>query len=68
MAATTSKCLSIDKDIVYAVVTRKNDRKYKEEFYYGSSYLSQSGRFIKIDSTIKSVQLVSVKETIEYSF
>lgn len=68
MAANTSKCLSIDKDIIYAIITRKNGRKYKEEFYYGSSYLSQPGRFIQIDSTIKSVQLVSFRETIEYSF
>ncbi|MES2648723.1 MAG: VCBS repeat-containing protein [Bacteroidota bacterium] len=42
---------------VSAIVTFKNGRKQKQEFYYGSSFLSQSGRFIKIDDNMISVEI-----------
>lgn len=35
----------------------RNGRKRKFEAYYGSSYLSQSGHFLAIDSTIKDIEI-----------
>jgi len=42
-------------DDVSAVLTYKNGITRKLEFYYGCSFLSQSGRFINTDENIKSV-------------
>ncbi|MGI4020327.1 MAG: VCBS repeat-containing protein [Janthinobacterium lividum] len=38
-----------------AIIKYKNGTSAKQEFYYGSSFLSQSGRYINIDKTIASV-------------
>jgi hypothetical protein len=43
----------------YATITCKNGRTYRQEFYYGTSFLSQSGRFLVIDDTMKSVQITN---------
>ncbi|WP_069659711.1 VCBS repeat-containing protein [Arcticibacter eurypsychrophilus] len=40
-----------------AVIKYKNGSSTKQEFYYGSSFLSQSARFINVDSTMKSVTI-----------
>ena len=48
------KTISINPDETYAIVTRGNGRKYRQEFYYGSSYLSQSGRHLTILPNIQS--------------
>ncbi len=40
----------ISAEIVY-----KNGQKQKREFYYGSSFLSQSARFLSIDKNVSSV-------------
>ena len=34
---------------MYATIKYKNGKITKQEFYYGDSFLSQSGRFINID-------------------
>jgi hypothetical protein len=47
--------IPILQDDMSALVTYKNGTTGKMEFYYGSSFLSQSGRFIKADENIKSV-------------
>ena len=39
---------------MYAVVKYKNGKVSKQEFYYGSSFLSQSGRFLNIDNAMES--------------
>ena len=41
----------------YAELVFRNGSKRKLEFYYGSSFLSQSSRFIKIDENISSVTI-----------
>ncbi|MEJ7589195.1 MAG: VCBS repeat-containing protein [Ferruginibacter sp.] len=46
---------------VSAIITYKNGKKQKREINYGSSFLSQSGRFLSIDSTIVSVQIQDYK-------
>jgi hypothetical protein len=42
---------------VSAIVTYKNGVKQKREVNYGSSFLSQSGRFLNIDNTIASLEI-----------
>lgn len=40
---------------MYAIIRYKNGKTSKHEFYYGTSFLSQSGRFLNIDNTMGSV-------------
>ncbi len=42
-------------DDISAVITYKNGNVQKEEFYYGSSFLSQSSRFIMVENNIASI-------------
>jgi hypothetical protein len=44
-----------------AILTYKNGAKEKQEFYYGSSFLSQSGRFISINKEIKNIRITNDK-------
>lgn len=46
---------------VSAVIYLKNGQKRKEEFYYGSSFLSQSGKFILLNASIHSVEITNAK-------
>lgn len=49
--------LSLKPDEVSAVVQYKNGRTVKHEFPYGSSFLSQPGRFISVDKTMARVSI-----------
>jgi len=51
------KNVRIEPDDVSAVVTFSNNKSRKEEFYYGNSFLSQSSRFILLDSSVRSVTI-----------
>jgi len=42
---------------MYAIIKYKNGKTTKQEFYYGDSFLSQSGRYINIDDSIASVNV-----------
>jgi hypothetical protein len=42
-----------------AVITYKNGVKQKQEFYYGSSFLSQSGRFLTVNLDVRSVEITN---------
>jgi hypothetical protein len=55
------KVLQIKPSEVSAVVKFKNGKIEKREFYYGSSFLSQSARFIKIDTNVTSVTILDDK-------
>lgn len=46
---------------VYAVITKKDGRKYKEELMFGQSYLSQSSRRLYISSKVSAVTLYDAK-------
>jgi hypothetical protein len=48
------KLLPLD---MFAVIKYKNGKKTKREFYYGESFLSQSGRFLTTDTSMQSVQV-----------
>ena len=41
----------------YAIITYKNGKTLKKEFYYGDSFLSQSGRFIETDDTMSAISI-----------
>jgi hypothetical protein len=41
----------------YAIIKYKNGKISKQEFYYGTSFLSQSGRFLNLDNTMESVKI-----------
>ncbi|MGZ3749961.1 MAG: hypothetical protein ACXVAU_01720, partial [Mucilaginibacter sp.] len=46
---------------MYATIKYKNGKTSKQEFYYGDSFLSQSGRFINIDNTMSAVSITDNK-------
>jgi len=45
---------------MFAMITYKNGEISKQEFYNGSSFLSQSGRSLNIDNNIKSVKITDI--------
>jgi hypothetical protein len=53
--------IKLNADDISAVIRFKNDKIQKEEFYYGSGFLSQSARFIAINNTMSSIQIISLK-------
>jgi ASPIC and UnbV/FG-GAP-like repeat len=58
---TNNNSISLQPDDVSATIKFDNGKTQKREFYYGSSFLSQSARFLTIDKTVVSVTIVSSK-------
>ncbi len=56
-----SKIIRLESGDVSALINLKNGQKRKEEFYYGSSFLSQSGRFIQFNSTVQTIEITNNK-------
>jgi enediyne biosynthesis protein E4 len=50
-----TKQISLTDADVYAVITNKNGKTYKEEFQFGNSYLSQSSRRLNVAAGTKSL-------------
>ena len=48
-------------DDVSAIIIYKDGKHQKRETGYGNSFLSQSGRFITVDSTISSIEITNSK-------
>ena len=44
-----------------ALITLANGKKRTEEFYFGNSFLSQSGRFLSVDKNVVSVEIEDTK-------
>ncbi len=42
---------------ISALITYKNNTVSRQEFYYGASFLSQSGRFFNVDKSMKNVKI-----------
>ena len=53
--------IRVAPDDLSAVVHFKNGKTQKEEFYYGDSFLSQSARFIKLDSNMLNITITDSK-------
>ena len=56
-----TKKLDVQPGDRYAVIILKDGRKRREELNYGAGFLSQSARFINIDSQVKSVEITDAK-------
>jgi hypothetical protein len=55
------KTLSLEPMDVKSTIKYKNGRRSVQEFYYGSSYLSQSGRLLLLNDQISSVEILNNK-------
>jgi hypothetical protein len=55
------KMARVQPSDISATIKFKDGRSAKQEFYYGSSFLSQSGRYININSNMASVTLIDNK-------
>jgi hypothetical protein len=55
------KVVKLNPSDVSALIQFKNGQIRKEEFYYGSSFLSQSSRFLSIEGNVSSVQITDSK-------
>jgi hypothetical protein len=44
-----------------AIISYKNGKRQKREVGYGSSFLSQPGRFLALDSNVVSVEIKNNK-------
>lgn len=53
--------IDINADDAYALITYRDGRKEKKEFYYGTSFLSQSARFLRVTDQVKNVVLFNNK-------
>ena len=53
--------VAVKPDDISAELLFKNGNNQKQEFYFGSSFLSQSARFLNIGSNLKSVTITGYK-------
>lgn len=53
--------VKVEPSDAFATIKYKNGKKTKLEFYNGTSFLSQSGRFFNIDNTMKSIIITDNK-------
>jgi hypothetical protein len=49
--------LRVNADDAYALLHNKDGSIEKKEFYYGESFLSQSGRFFSIGKNVASIEV-----------
>ena len=55
------KFFPLQADDLSAELTLKSGKKQRQEFYYGSSFLSQSARFLSINNNVTSANIVNTK-------
>lgn len=53
------KMVKLLPDDSYAIIKYKNGKTSRQEFYYGQSFLSQSGRFINIENNMAAVTITN---------
>lgn len=53
--------IKLEQDDENADIVYKDGTKQKQEFYYGASFLSQSGRFITVNNNVRSVTVTNDK-------
>ena len=56
-----SRNIPLQTTDVKALVRMKNGKTRVEEFYYGSSFLSQSGRFVEVNDQVSSLEIIDYK-------
>jgi len=52
-----SASIRVKNTDVYAIIQKKNGQSYRQEFYYGSNYLSQTSRTLKVNNDVISVTI-----------
>jgi hypothetical protein len=57
----SGKIIRFNNDDSFALIEFKNGKKRRQELQYGTSFLSQSARFIQTDSTVKQVEISNYK-------
>ena len=55
------KMVPVARFDVKAMITFNNGKITKQEFYYGSSFLSQSGRYLEVGNNVLSVEITNSK-------
>ncbi len=55
------KQFKVEREDIYALITRKNGTLFKHEFYYGSTYLSQSSRQFLLPDDVSSMEIFNSK-------
>ncbi|MBX3255521.1 MAG: VCBS repeat-containing protein [Chitinophagaceae bacterium] len=55
------RVVRLKRDDAYAVIQTKEGKSLKEEFYYGSGYLSQTGRYLRIPADAVAVTVYNFK-------
>lgn len=55
------KMRKVDNDAAYAIIATENGQSLKHEFYYGSGYLSATGRYLHIPSNARLVEIYNYK-------
>lgn len=58
-----AKWIKLNPADFYADITYKNGSKKRMEFYYGSTYLSQSSRVLKLDANVAKVAITGYNGT-----
>jgi len=56
-----TKIIKVKADDINAIIHYKNGSIEKKEFYYGSSFLSQSSRFFTVNNNISSINITNSK-------
>jgi hypothetical protein len=56
---TLAKTIKIGPQDVYAEISARDGSVTRQEFYYGSSFLSQSARFLKVNPGTQKVKIVA---------
>jgi enediyne biosynthesis protein E4 len=57
----STKVLRLEPYDQYALIKEKNGKKYRQEFYYGNTYLSQSERTLNVSGTVQTVEIFNSK-------
>jgi hypothetical protein len=55
----SAKTIAVKPDDAYAMIQYKSGKTARQEFYYGTSFLSQSARYISNDNNIKRITVVN---------
>ena len=53
--------IAVKNTDAFAIIHKKNGQSYRQEFYYGSNYLSQSSRSISVGKEVTSVIIYDAK-------
>jgi hypothetical protein len=56
------RLLQINQDDEYAIVHKRDGNSYKQEFYFGSTYLSSSSRMLCLAAQVDSVSIFDYKK------